>query len=78
MNMKIKLYKNLPYLLIYTDNLPDNFGGYTTGPLVRIRPKHKDDIGLEFHEITHVAQWWRTLGFHSLMYLLSKKYRLNA
>jgi len=42
----------------YTENIPNNFGGYTIGPWVRIRPKYKDDVGLHNHEYEHVRQFW--------------------
>lgn len=76
--MTLHLYKCFPYLLIYTDNLPECSGGCANGPVVRIRNKYRDDKGIEMHEAEHVRQWWKTLGLHSLLYLLSKKYRLKA
>jgi len=67
------------YSLSYTDAMPsENVGGYAKAWFIRIRPRYKDDVGILEHEKIHVWQWWRTLGFHSLFYLLSKKYRLNA
>ncbi len=47
-----------PAITIYTDNLPEKFGGLTRGPFVFIRPKYRDDKGLHAHEYTHVKQWW--------------------
>jgi len=78
--MMIKfVYKILPTLVFYTDRIiPERFGGYTTGILVFIRPKYKDDEGLLYHELTHVRQFYRTLGLHAILYLLSKRYRLKA
>ena len=66
------------YLLVYTDRLPQNSNGCANGPIIRIRPAYEGDEGLLAHEKVHVSQWWRTLGFHSLLYLVSKKYRLQA
>ena len=66
------------YLLVYTDRLPQNSNGCANGPIIRIRPAYKGDEGLKQHEICHVHQWWRTLGLHSLLYLVSKRYRLRA
>ena len=66
------------FSLKYTDDMPGNVGGYAKAWFIRIRPKYKDDKGIHNHELTHVSQFWRTFGFHSLIYLLSKKYRLNA
>lgn len=62
----------------YTDQMADNQAGYARAWFVRIRPKYKDDKGLHNHELTHVAQFWKMFGLHSLMYLASKKYRLKA
>ena len=66
------------YWIYYTDNVPSGSAGCANGPVIRIRPEYEDDKGLLEHEKTHVRQFWRTLGFHSLMYLLIKRYRLNA
>ena len=66
------------YSLRYTDDMPDNFAGYARAWFIRIRPAYKDDKGLHEHELEHVRQFWRTLGFHGLLYLVSKKYKLNA
>lgn len=68
----------LGYLLVYTDWIKTGFAGCSNGPIIRIRPKYKDDLGLEMHERQHIKQWWITLGLHSLLYFLSKKYRLWA
>lgn len=45
-------------ITIYTDDMPAHAGGITKGPLVFIRPKYKDDLGLHKHEYVHVNQWW--------------------
>jgi hypothetical protein len=66
------------YSLKYTDDMPEGIGGYAKAWFIRIRPKYKDDRGIHSHEETHVFQWWVTLGFHSLLYLFSKRYRLWA
>ncbi|HRR42133.1 MAG TPA: hypothetical protein P5244_12935 [Syntrophales bacterium] len=65
-----------PGILFYTDNLPDGCRGCANGPIIRISPKYTNDQGLHEHEAEHVRQWWKSLGLHSLLYLLSKKYRL--
>ena len=67
-----------PGILIYTERLPDDSRGCANGPIIRIHPHYKDDKGLHEHEAEHVRQWWKTLGLHSLLYLLSKQYRLWA
>ena len=66
------------YSLKYTNDMDDDQGGYARAWLVRIRPKYKDDHGLLQHELFHVSQWWKTLGLHSLLNLISKRYRLNS
>ena len=60
----------MTYPVIYTDNLPERFGGCTNGPVIRIRPKYRGDEGLRQHELTHVKQWFATLGLHSFLYLM--------
>lgn len=65
-------------LTIYTDKLPDNVAGRTNGFVIRIKPSYRDDAGLLAHELVHVKQWWVTLGLHSLLYLLSDRYKLWA
>jgi hypothetical protein len=68
----------LPHILFYTDWIKENKGGSTNAFVIRIRPKYKHDAGIYEHELTHVKQWWRTAGLHSLFYIFSKKYRLKS
>ena len=77
-NMQIKFVKIFPYLLFYTDKLPEGFAGCANAFVVRIRPAYKDDVGLGVHEAQHILQWWYSLGFSSILYLLSKRFRLWA
>ena len=73
------VYKVLPALVFYTDNVKTGFGGMAYGPVVKIRKKYENvDRGLLEHELTHVEQWYRTLGTHGIWYLLSRKYRLTS
>lgn len=65
-------------LTFYVDTLPDGFQGKTNGPVIRILKSSQGDEGLYQHELTHVKQWFRTLGLHGFMYTLSDKYRLNC
>lgn len=46
------------YTIKYTDSLPPAFGGEANGPMIRIRPKHRNDVGLLEHEKFHVREWW--------------------
>ncbi|MFH1625602.1 MAG: hypothetical protein ABID54_10695 [Pseudomonadota bacterium] len=64
------------YSLQYTDSMPDWKAGYSRAWFVRIRPAYKDDKGLLAHEIEHTRHWWYSLGFSSILYLLSKRFRL--
>lgn len=66
-------------LTIYTARgIPEGAAACARGPLILIRPEKRDDAGLYAHELTHVKQWLRTLGLHSLLYLLDDSYRLDA
>ena len=53
-------------------------GGGAYGPLIFIRPKYVNDIGLLEHEKTHCKQWWRTFGIHMFLYFFNSKYRLKS
>jgi len=66
------------YSLKHTDSMLDWKAGYSRAWFVRIRPAYKDDKGLEAHEVEHVRHWWYSLGFSSILYLLSKRFRLWA
>jgi len=77
--MKLQfVYGVLPAYVFYTDHIADVNAGCANGFVVRIRPHCRADEGLLKHELTHVRQWYRTLGLHSLLYLISPKYRLSA
>lgn len=77
--MKIKfVYKILPVLVLYTDNLDPKWGGYCYGPFIKIRNKYKDDIGLLEHELTHSKQVYRTIFLHGLFYKFSETYRVKS
>ena len=65
-------------LIFYTDALPEGVGGDARGPVIRIRSKYREDQGIHQHELEHVRQWWRTLGLHSVLYFVSRRYRLWA
>lgn len=66
-------------IIFYTDKfVPTWAAGCARGPLIFIRPKYKNDIGLRMHEWTHVKQWLMTFGVHSMLYLMSKRYKLWA
>jgi hypothetical protein len=60
----------------YTDDMPDNFGGYTRAWFIRIRPKYKDDEGLLRHELRHVFFFWKYGIIGRLLYRFSDRWRL--
>ena len=47
-----------PSLTFYTDWLPYGVGGAANGPVVRIRPLYRHDVGIHKHEYQHVNQFW--------------------
>ena len=57
---------------------PEGSNGAANLCFVRIRKGYENDKGLLEHEKVHVWQFWRTFGLHSLLYLISKRYRLKA
>jgi hypothetical protein len=63
-------------MIFYTTRFLRGFKGITYGPIILIHPDYRNDLGLLAHEREHVAQWFRTLGLNSLLYLLSERYRL--
>lgn len=72
------VYCILPTPVFFVDSLGEWKAGEVRGPVVRIRKDCAEDAGLLAHELTHVKQWWRTAGLHSVLYLLSKSYRLKS
>ena len=58
--------------------VPKGFAGCARGPVIFIRPEYKDDYGLYRHERVHVRQWITSLGLHSVLYLLSDRYKLEC
>lgn len=50
------------YWICYTKKLANGFGGTAQGPLIRLLPKYKDDVGLLEHEKVHVHQWYVVLA----------------
>lgn len=66
-------------MVFYSDRfVPKDSAACARGPFIFIRPQYRANVGLLEHERVHVRQWYRTLGIHSFLYLLSKRYRLNA
>ena len=65
-------------LVFYVESLSGTKAGEARGPVVRILESKRDDPGILAHEMVHVRQWFRTLGIHSFLYLLSDDYKLRA
>ena len=66
------------YSIEYTNDIPEGFNGWAHLWHIKIRPTHKDDIGLLEHEKVHVRQFWQ-LGFlHPCVYRFWAKYRLDC
>ena len=76
--MKIRLIWNFIPILIFISNwMPKRFSGYHVGTLVLIRPDYKDDEGLIQHELIHVKQNIRTLGWSGIKQIWNKNHKLN-
>lgn len=68
-----------PALVLHTERgIKPGFEAAARGPVVFIRPVWRGNAGLLVHELEHVRQWWVTLGLHSILYLLSRRYRAWA
>ena len=66
-------------LTIYTTTLTsEDKRGRTIGPIIFIHPKYQRDAGLMAHQKVHQRQWLRTLGLHSILYLIIPPYRLSC
>lgn len=64
-----------PALVFYVKDIKEGFAGKANAFVVRIKETYEDDKGLLAHECKHVGQWFRTFGFHSLLYTFFKGYR---
>ncbi len=71
------VYGILPVFIKHVETMrkPESTAGYAKGCFIKIRTKFSFEIGLLHHEITHVKQWYRTLGLHSLLYMCFKWYK---
>ncbi len=65
-------------LTFYTNKFePKDFAGKTFGPLILIRPSHKDDVGLHMHELYHVKQWMVMLLLFTTFPIVSLFYGMS-
>ena len=71
------VYKIFPAFVSYTNDMDRQWAGWTSGPFVKIRPCYIYDKGLLTHELTHVKQFYRTLGLHLILRNF-KGYRKNT
>ena len=55
------------YIVKYTESIDEKYSGAAQGPLIKLRPKYKDDTGLIEHEKTHVRQWYAALAIWLLL-----------
>jgi len=65
-------------LIFYVESLPSGFGGMAHGPIIRILKRLRGDEGIRQHELTHVKQWFCTLGLLPFLYLWFPKFKLWA
>lgn len=78
-SMRLSIYKILPYWLNYTnDGLNELQAGKTVFLSVTIKPKYQSDFSLLAHELEHVKLTYKTLFLDSILYGISRKYRLWA
>ena len=77
--MSVKwVYGIFPAFIKYTEKVSYGRAGTANMMFIRILPDARDDVGLLNHEMTHVRQWYRTIGLHTLLYAWSERYRLSA
>lgn len=63
---------------VFYKDLGPSIKGRSKGLWIEIDNKYKDDIGLLEHERCHVRQFFRTVGFHGVLTLISKTYKYNS
>lgn len=80
--MKLKfVYLIFPAIIRYTEDPIKGFAGSALGPSIKIQEKYKEDKGLLEHELTHVRQFYKTLGLLPILYHFDKfkyKYEVEA
>lgn len=72
------VYKILPVFIFYTESKEENFDAESLFNFIFIKEKYKTNNALLQHEMQHARQFYRTFGFHVLLYLVSKKYRFYS
>ena len=71
------IYRVIPIPIIYKDSLV-KLAGKSYGVFIAIKESHRYNEALLQHELVHCRQFYRTLGLHGILTLVSKKYRLRA
>ena len=69
------IYKIIPIPILYIDSLV-KLAGRSYGVFIAIKEEHRGNEALLQHELVHCRQFYRTLGLHGILTLVSKKYRL--
>lgn len=71
----------IPVLVIYTNKMAKWKGGKIqiwVIPVIKIRPKYRDDFGILMHELRHVEQFYLSKGLHYWKYRDDEWYRLRS
>jgi len=71
------VYKFIPVPVFLSDKIREPFSGYSRFVYIVIKPNCIDDLGLIEHELTHIRQFYRTLGLMDLLKHFSKRIKLN-
>jgi len=74
-NLKLVfVFKIFPALIVYRDYAGKSVGK-AQGPVISIKLNYRGDEGLHAHELAHVEQFYKLFLIHSLLYLVSSRYR---
>jgi hypothetical protein len=69
----------LPIPIFYTSNfLPFKAVASTKFFCILVLPNFKNDLSVISHEIIHVKQIFKTVGFHYIFYNFSMRYRYDS
>lgn len=77
--MIIKLHRHPPAIIIYSNLLKlftKKSQGLTLGPIIFINKELIEELGLLYHELQHVNQYYESFGLFPILYLF-RKYRLQ-
>lgn len=69
----------LPVIIKYDENrLPPRAAAMTTFFRIIINPRFRADLSVVTHEMAHVRQIMKSLGFHFVRYAVSNEYRYKS